>query len=120
MKSDTKTIRSVLVTLDIKEAQHDPLLDTYFSAEEQVELSTRHIRSTVGSLALKRAVLHLLFQEKSGGLSEKDIVLGRRPNDRPVLLFLPDRPGAPQSHTLFLSISHTGSTAYGLAVLQEV
>jgi len=119
MKSGTKTIRSVLVTLDIKEIQHDPLLDTYFSAEEQAELSTRHIRSTVGSLALKRAVLHLLFQGKDGGLTEKDIVLGRRPNNRPVLLFLPDRPGLSLSNTLFLSISHTRSTAYGLAVLQE-
>ena len=100
MKSGTKTIRSVLVTLDIKEIQHDPLLDTYFSAEEQAELSTRHIRSTVGSLALKRAVLRLLSKGKDGGLNEKDIVLGRRPNDRPVLLFLPDRPGLSLSKTL--------------------
>jgi phosphopantetheinyl transferase (holo-ACP synthase) len=119
MRSGTKTIRSVLVTLDIKEVQHDPLLDTYFSAQEQVELSTRHIRSTVGSLALKRAVLHLLSKGKDDVLTEKDIVLGRRPNDRPVLLLLPDHPGAALSNSLFLSISHTRSTAYGLAALQE-
>jgi phosphopantetheinyl transferase (holo-ACP synthase) len=119
MKSGTKTIRSVLVNLDIKEVQHDPLLGTYFSAEEQAELSARHIRSTVGSLALKRAVLHLLTKGKDSSLSEKDIVLGRRPNDRPVLLFLPDRPGLSLPRTFFLSISHTRSTAYGLAVLQE-
>ena len=111
-------ITSVLVSLDIREVAGDPLLETYFSPEERAELRPRHIRSTAGSLALKRAVLHLLSNGKDGILTEKDIVLSLRPKAGPVLLSLSDRsdvlPG-----TLFLSISHTKSTAYGLAVLQE-
>jgi phosphopantetheinyl transferase (holo-ACP synthase) len=119
MTSTTTTIRSVLVTLDIREVQGDPLLETYFSAGEQAELRNRHIRSTAGSLALKRAVAQLLSNGKDGILVERDIVLGCPRNDRPILLSLPDRPSSSLSNTLFLSISHTKSTAYGLAVLKE-
>lgn len=113
------TLHSVLVTLDIREVAGDPLLETYFTPEERAQLRPRHIRSTAGSLALKRAVLQLLSNGKDGILVEKDIVLSLRPKAGPVLLSLSDRSGDVLPGTLFLSISHTKSTAYGLAVLQE-
>jgi phosphopantetheinyl transferase (holo-ACP synthase) len=116
MNQQPRPIRSVLVSIDIEEMQgnRDSLLDACFSAEEQIELSTRHVRSTAGRLALKRAVLQLLSDRKDRVLIEKDIVLSRLPNGRPVLVSMPDPPG-----NLFLSISHTRNTAHGLAVLQE-
>jgi hypothetical protein len=116
MNQDSRSIKSVLVSIDIEEVRGnlDSLLDACFSTEEQMELGTRHIRSTAGRLALKRAVLHLLSDRKGRIPTEKDIVLGRLPNGRPVLVSMPDPP-----KNLFLSISHTRSTAHGLAVFQE-
>ncbi|MCJ7601696.1 MAG: hypothetical protein MUO63_09375 [Desulfobulbaceae bacterium] len=121
MKSNTRPIRSVLVTLDIVEVQcnREAFLDAFFCTEEREELKTRNVRSTAGRLALKRAVLHLLSEGKDRVLTEKAIVLGRQPNGRPALLSAGDRPTGSLSNNLFLSISHTKSTAYGLAVLQE-
>jgi phosphopantetheinyl transferase (holo-ACP synthase) len=114
MNRETRPIRSVLVSIDIEEVQQgrDSLLNSFFSTEEQRELHPRHIRSTAGRLALKRAVLHLLSDRPS--LTEKDIVLTRLPNGRPALESALDIP-----KNLFLSISHTKHTAHGLAVLQE-
>ena len=121
MKSDIRPVRSVLVTVDIEEVRcnRDAFLDACFTDEERAELSARHIRSTAGRLALKRAVRQLVAGWKALVLTEKDIVLGRGPNGRPVLLSLGDRPTGLVPDSLFLSISHTKSTAYGLAVLQE-
>jgi phosphopantetheinyl transferase (holo-ACP synthase) len=114
MNQRKQLIRSILVSLDIEEVQRnrDALLDTHFSPEERAELAARHIRSTAGRLALKRAVLGLLPDRPQ--LTEKDIVLKRLPNCPPLLVSVLDPPG-----NLFLSISHTRNTAYGLAVLQE-
>ena len=114
MNQHKRLIRSILVSIDIEEVQRDrdALLDTHFSPEERTELATRHVRSTAGRLALKRAVLGLLSDRPI--LTEKDIVLKRLPNNPPLLVSVLDLPG-----NLFLSISHTRNTAHGLAVLQE-
>jgi phosphopantetheinyl transferase (holo-ACP synthase) len=116
MNQDARAIKSVLISIDIEEVHDnlDSLLDACFTTEERMELHTRHVRSTAGRLALKRAVLHLLSDRQSCLPTEKDIVLGRLPNGRPVLVTMPDPP-----KNLFLSVSHTRSTAHGLAVLQE-
>jgi phosphopantetheinyl transferase (holo-ACP synthase) len=114
MNPHMRLIRSVLVSIDIEEVERnrDALLDTHFSPEERAELAARHIRSAAGRLALKRAILGLLSDRPR--LTEKDIVLNRLPNSPPLLVSALDPPG-----NLLLSISHTGNTAYGLAVLQE-
>jgi phosphopantetheinyl transferase (holo-ACP synthase) len=114
MNQRKQLIRSILVSIDIEEVQRnrDALLDTHFSPEERSELAARHIRSTAGRLALKRAVLGLLSD--SPNLTEKDIVINRLPNNSPLLVSALNPPG-----NLFLSISHTRNTAHGLAVLQE-
>jgi phosphopantetheinyl transferase (holo-ACP synthase) len=107
-------IRSILVSIDIDEVQRsrEALLNTHFSPEERTELDTRHVRSTAGRLALKRAVLGLLPGRSR--LTEKDIAITRLPKNPPRLVSKLYAPG-----NLFLSISHTKNTAYGLAVLQE-
>lgn len=114
MNPHKRLIKSMLVSIDIEEVERDrdTLLDTHFSPEERAELATRHIRSTAGRLALKRAVLGLLSDRPQ--LTEKDIVLKRLPNCPPLMVSVLDPPG-----NLLLSISHTRNTAYGLAVLQE-
>jgi hypothetical protein len=114
MNHRKRLIRSLLVSIDIEEVRQDrdALLEAHFSPEERSELAARHIRSTAGKLALKRAVLSLL--PDGPGLTEKDIIIKRLPNSPPLLVSVLDPPG-----NLFLSISHTGNTAHGLAVLQE-
>jgi phosphopantetheinyl transferase (holo-ACP synthase) len=114
MNQRKQLIRSILVSIDIEEVQKDreALVNTHFSPEERVELADRHVRSTAGRLALKRAILGHLTDRPT--LTEKDIVISRLPNNPPLLISVLDLPGS-----LFLSISHTRNTALGLAVLQE-
>jgi phosphopantetheinyl transferase (holo-ACP synthase) len=122
MSSQIGPVRSVVITINIAEVERDweSLLTTCFQTEEQQELASRHVRSTAGRLALKRAISHLLYNRIA--LAERDVLLGRLADGRPVLLSLGhpgNGPFFPVPHNLFLSISHTKTTAYGLAVLQE-
>jgi phosphopantetheinyl transferase (holo-ACP synthase) len=119
MKKDIRPVRSVLVTVDLEEVHlnREALLHSCFTEDERIELSRRHVRSTAGRLALKRAVRQIVAVGVSPSL--RDIVLGRGPNGRPVLLSLGADPAGPLPDGLFVSISHTRNTAYGLAVLQE-
>jgi phosphopantetheinyl transferase (holo-ACP synthase) len=122
MSSEIRPIRSVVIAINIAEVERDreSLLITCFQVEEQQELAARHVRSTAGRLALKRAITHLLYDRIT--LAEKDVLLGRLADGRPILLSLGHPGNGPSPfvpHNLFLSISHTRTTAYGLAVLQE-
>jgi hypothetical protein len=114
MNEPQRRITSILVSIDIDEVEkdRDNLLDNHFTPEERTELAPRHIRSTAGRLALKRAILGHLADHPH--FAEKDIVLTGTPRCPPQLISA-IRP----SGRLFLSISHSKSTAHGLAVLQE-
>lgn len=114
MTDTNRHIRSTVVSLDIDEVERNrrPLLDAHFSAAERRELAERHVRSTAGRLALKRAVC-VLLQDRLP-LAERDIVIRRLPKGPPELAVDLEIAGR-----LFVSISHSRKTAYGLAVLQE-
>lgn len=117
---------SSIVTIEIIEhvRQHrDFICSTCFTPEEISELKQRHVRSTAGNLALKRAVLSLLSGKWGIVLQEQDVIISRLESGAPRLLDLKpgkyDAVSAVDFDFLFLSISHTKTKAYGLAVYQE-
>lgn len=109
-------------SIDRVREDRESILATCFNPEEKQELGDRHVRSTAGNLALKRAIA-ALFEERWGVLlKEKDIQITRSENGAPLLDLrrsrirpVPDF----DRRCLFLSLSHSRTMAYGLAVYQE-
>lgn len=116
------TCSTVIKRVAIDQVRHHlpDLMDTAFTRLEQQELHHRHVRSTAGMLALKKALCSLLGQKTGAKFTEKSFVLSHTDSGKPILVsrppFLKD---SNPTQTLFLSISHSRHTAYGLAVLQE-
>ncbi len=117
------TVSSVVDMVDISEVKNNrhALLDSSFTPEEQKELEKRHIRSTAGVLALKQALCSLIYQTTGHSPDRKELLILRLPSGRPTLKSMPDHPSYSSflRRNLFLSISHSRKTAYGLAVYQE-
>ena len=82
------------------------VLAASFSAEEAHRLTDAPAQTVAGLLALKRAVAELL------GSDERAIELDHDERGAPVLL-------GPRAERLVVSISHTRSHAYGLAVVER-
>lgn len=114
---------SVMEMVDIQEIQnsYQTVLDSSFSPEEQLELAKRHIRSTAGVLALKKALCGLILETTDRTVEEKELIITRLKSGKPSLVTWPDSLSASslQIDNLFLSISHSRTTACGLAVYQE-
>ncbi len=119
MKRATSTIVTVVTRLVIDEVEkvRDSIFETAFTTVERNFLAPRHIRSTAGWLALKKSIIQLAGENGRGSLSEKDIEITCLADGRPVIAGITSP--AIQPGDLFVSISHTRTTAYGLAVLQE-
>lgn len=120
--TDRKPVTSIIWTEEIDKVrqEREDILTRCFTPEERRELSRRHVRSTAGTLALKRAISALIQRRSAVGLVERDIVIARTEQGRP---FLDDKSStvfsAMTTQHLFLSISHSRSRAYGLVVYQE-
>ncbi len=115
----SRVVATVLTSLNIDEVERagETYFESAFSLLERKYLASRHVRSTAGWLALKKAVIQLLGDKKKCVLSKRDITLKCLPDGRPVIA---DIAFAEElSVNLFVSISHTRTTAHGLAVLQE-
>lgn len=116
-------ILSVVEEIDIAEihANRVAVLASSFNPGEREVLNKRHIRSTAGVLALKRALSFLAQQLTGCFCAEKDFSISRHKSGRPILISWPETLAATsfQQQNLFLSISHSQKTAYGLAVFQE-
>lgn len=112
-------VATVLTSLDISEVEKErqALVESAFTTKEKDYLSTRHIRSTAGWLALKKSIVKLVEENSNYVLGEKDIVLQCLADGRPVISDIVTSVGF--ARNLFVSISHTRTTAHGLAVLQE-
>lgn len=119
----SNTLTSVVTTIPISEVEEncEHILSSFFNDGEKEELSTRHIRSTAGWLVLKQALCTLLQQMQVQQLSEKDFTLKRTTTGRPYIHDINIEPHEKNTLTekLFVSISHTRTTAYGMAVYQE-
>lgn len=123
MGSDVQTVTSMVEMVDIDEVKNNrrAILDSCFNPEEQNELARRHVRSTAGVLALKQALCSLVYQMTGQALIKKDFLISRLATGRPVLKSMPAHLSSSsfRYRNLFLSISHSRQTAYGLAVYQE-
>ncbi len=120
--TDKKNLTTVITSLDIAEVEDNLtyIHATHFSENEVVELSKRHVRSTAGWLVLKQALCKLLEQMQLAQLTEKDLSLKRTQSGRPYIEDINIPPAKRQEllEKLFVSISHTRTTAYGMAVFQ--
>ncbi len=120
---DKKNLTTVISSLDIAEVEENLtyIHSTHFSENEVAELSKRHVRSTAGWLVLKQALCKLLKQLQLAQLTEKDLSLKRTQSGRPYIKDINIAPAKRQElqEKLFVSISHTKTTAYGMAVFQS-
>lgn len=108
--------------VDIEEIQENrpTIIASSFNPEEQQELNRRHIRSTAGVLACKQAVCSLLYQVTGHSFENRELTISWLPSGKPFLQSFPEHLSSSiDIQNLFLSISHTGEKAYGLAVYQE-
>lgn len=120
--ADNKKLTTVITSIDIAEVEENltHIHSINFSDNEVEELSKRHVRSTAGWLVLKQALCKLLEQTQIAQVTEKDFYLKRTQSGRPYIEDINITPTKKLEllERLFISISHTKTTAYGLAVLQ--
>ena len=111
----------VAITIEEVEKECEHILSTSFTAAEKNALAPRHIRSTAGWFVLKKALCRLLDQLNIAHLSELDFSLVRSETGRPCIenINIDSIDEKKLTQQLFVSITHTRTTAYGMAVYQE-
>ncbi|MFH1437326.1 MAG: hypothetical protein ABIJ56_16595 [Pseudomonadota bacterium] len=113
-----------IVPIDYVKINRESIGERFFSPQENRLLSSRHVQTTAGFLALKKALVQC-FRALSGGVEygEKDFVLAHGDKGGPKIEKIPDVPGMDAkslSANPHGSVSHTKTAACGLAVFQEV
>lgn len=107
---------SFLEVVSIAEVERDraALTAAHFTPGEAAAVARRHVRTTAGMLALKRA-LAALYGEVTGGGScrERDFVITNSAGGAPRLAA---SPAGLATERVLISISHSKTWAYGLAV----
>lgn len=120
---NSQTTISMVKMIDISDVKNNylTLLESSFAPEEREELASRHIRSTAGVLALKKALAALINEITNHSVNIRDCHISRSKTGAPVLLSLPEQLNRSPLNTsnVFVSISHSRQTACGLAVYQE-
>jgi len=108
------TTLSRLETLAIADvdAERDAIVARDFSPAEIADLGRRRVQSLAGSLALKRALIALWGEAGFAPVAPREIEIAHRPSGAPHVAAMP--PGLPGA---LVSIAHTRTWAYGLAVL---
>ena len=126
MVGPKKRVRSVLETvsvLEVKEAAQT-VLSRDFTEEERALFENRPAQSIAGQLALKTAVCRLAADLAAGHpLACRQVEISRHPTGAPIIGSVSCDDGALKAlleRALHLSISHTKTTAVGLAVISEV
>ena len=111
---------SVLMSVSIEkmEQELEAIYANCFCLEELTYLKERHVRMTAGWFALKQAVVKLIGRVNNEMIVEKDVVITKQSDGRPVIKRL--NCPAINGSTLSVSISHSKTTAYGLAAMEEV
>jgi phosphopantetheinyl transferase (holo-ACP synthase) len=107
-------LRSRLETLAIAdvEAERAHIEARDFTPAEIDGLGRRRVQSLAGSLSLKRALIALWGEAGFAPVAPREIEIAHRPSGAPCVAVAP--PGLP---AVLVSIAHTRSWAYGLAVL---
>jgi phosphopantetheinyl transferase (holo-ACP synthase) len=114
----THPVRSVIERVEIEETGRlwDQIARDHFTPDEIDALAAKKVQTRAGYLALKKALVSLLSPPGKGpAFEERDFVITNNARGAPELFRSPVDPGG----SLFVSISHTRTQAYGLAVLVE-
>ena len=105
------------VPLALVREQRNQLRAEHFTPREVAELRRRHLQSTAGALAVKRALCQLVRQLFPGRhFTERDFVLDHNEVGAPVVRELSPTVPIP-SKLLAISLTHTRRRALGLAVV---
>lgn len=122
MKNKTVTVTSFLEIVPlagVKRARSD-IMRRNFSPKETNRLNNAPLQSIAGMLALKKALAKMTADVCGKRMNGKNIVLSIEKNGAPRLVALPAKSGAgmPDKKDIRISISHSKTHAYGLAVFQ--
>ena len=112
-----------IVSIDYVKSNRAGIRERFFSPQEDLLLSSRHVQTTAGFMALKKALVQC-FRALSGGgqYGEKDFILAHGDKGGPEIRKIPEIPGRDEkslSARLHVSIAHTKTAACGLVVFQE-
>ena len=123
MKNNSVTVTSFLEIVPlagVRRARSD-IMWRNFSSKETDRLNNAPLQSIAGMIALKKALAKMAAAVCGVRMSGKEIVLSNDKNGVPRLVALPAKSGAgmPDKKDIRISISHSKTHAYGLAVLQQ-
>jgi phosphopantetheinyl transferase (holo-ACP synthase) len=111
-------VHAALELLPLDEAERDrtTLAARHLTPEEAAEVAPRRLQTLAGFVAVKRALCSLFSRlPDTTAPRATDFVLTHRPSGAPCLTRSPAHPAG----RTFVSLSHTHTCAYGLAVFQE-
>jgi phosphopantetheinyl transferase (holo-ACP synthase) len=112
-------IRSRIAQVDVvgRDALEAAIAQSPLAPQEAAFLAGKHAQSLAGILAAKQAVSCLLSDLSPGQcVPAESVVIGHDSAAAPVIASIPE--GSAQGARLFVSISHTGSCAWALAVAE--
>jgi holo-[acyl-carrier protein] synthase len=123
MKNNSMTVTSFLeiVSLARVKRARSGIMRRNFSLKEIDRLNDVPLQSIAGMFALKKALAKMTAAACGVRMSGKEFVLSNDKNGAPRLVALPVKSGAgmPDKKDIRISISHSKTHAYGLAVLQQ-
>jgi len=92
------------------------IYDTYFTFNKEERVSRCTPQSIAGLVACKKAIVKVVREVFGLTISPKSIILQYRVNASPVIAFLHSDTGGLKKN-MHVSVSHTKTHAFGLAVL---
>jgi phosphopantetheinyl transferase (holo-ACP synthase) len=123
MKNSSVTVTSFLeiVSLAGVKRARSGIIRRNFSPKETDRLNDAPLQSIAGMLALKKALAKMIAAVCGVRMGGKEIVLSNDKNGGPRLVALPAKSGSgmPDKKDIRISISHSKTHAYGLAVLKQ-
>ena len=123
MKNNSVTVTSFLeiVSLAGVKRARSGIMRRSFSPKETGRLNNAPLQSIAGMFALKKALAKMAAAVCGVRMNGKEFVLSNDKNGAPRLVALPAKSGAgmPDKKDIRISISHSKTHAYGLAVLQK-
>ncbi|MBD3239731.1 MAG: hypothetical protein GF331_04035 [Chitinivibrionales bacterium] len=125
MTAERHEVRTVVaaVSIDHARSQRNRWMSRYFAESEAARLAQRAARTVAAELALKRALMALFAQiAPQRSFTERDFVVGRRPNRAPYVQKFPALRRPPKrtlKESLHVSLSHSALHGCGMAVYAD-
>jgi phosphopantetheinyl transferase (holo-ACP synthase) len=121
MNDNSMTITSFLeiVSLAGVKRAKSGIMRRNFSLKETDRMFNAPVQTIAGMIALKRALKKMIAVVYGASTGAKEIVLSHDKSGAPRLVALPQKAGMPEKKNIRVSVSHSKTHAYGLAVLQQ-